>query len=131
MDPVLRFLRRIDSNEKVGVNSLGKIASSVADEMIRRGILVKRIPENSRSFKYCLANRQLFDDFSKKEFPLGLYAVELEGNTREDAAKSRRGSKKAGKKIDEEILLIKIFKGYNILSPTVSTSSFCYHKDKL
>jgi len=109
MDPILRFLRRIDSNEKVGVNSLGKIASSVADEMIRRGILVKRIPENSRSFKYCLANRQLFDDFSKKEFPLGLYADELDKNTREASAKSRRGSKKARPKIDEEILLIKIF----------------------
>ena len=109
MDPILRFLRRIDSDEKVGVNSLGKMASSVADEMIKRGILVKRIPENSRSFKYFIANRQLFEDYSKKKFPLGLYADELEKNTREASAKSRRGSKKAGSKIDEEILLIKIF----------------------
>ena len=75
MDPILRFLRRIDSDEKVGVNSLGKMASVVANEMIRKGILVKRIPENSRSFKYCIANRQLFEDYSKKEFPLGLYAM--------------------------------------------------------
>lgn len=109
MDPILRFLRRIDSDEKVGVNSLGKMASVVANEMIRKGILVKRIPENSRSFKYCIANRQLFEDYSKKEFPLGLYADELEENTREASAKSRRGSKRAGPKIEEEILLIKIF----------------------
>lgn len=109
MDPILRFLRRIDSDEKVGVNSLGKMASIVANEMIRKGILVKRIPENSRSFKYCIANRQLFEDYSKKEFPLGLYADELEKNTREASAKSRRGSKRARPKIDEEILLIKIF----------------------
>ena len=109
MDPILRFLRRIDSDEKVGVNSLGKMASVVANEMIRKGILVKRIPENSRSFKYCIANRQLFEDYSKKEFPLGLYADELDKNTREASAKSRRGSKKARPKIDEEILLIKIF----------------------
>ena len=109
MDPVLRFLRRIDSDEKVGVNSLGKMASAVANEMIRKGILVKRIPENSRSFKYCIANRQLFEDYSKKEFPLGLYADELEEDTREASAKSRRGSKRVGPKIEEEILLIKIF----------------------
>ena len=109
MDPILRFLRRIDSDEKVGVNSLGKMASSVANEMMKRGILVKRIPDNSRSFKYCIVNRQLFEDYSKKKFPLGLYADELEMNTREASAKSRRGSKKGGPKIDEEILLIKIF----------------------
>ena len=111
MDPILRFLRRIESNEKVGVNSLGKSASAVANEMIRKGILVKRIPENGRSFKYCIANRQLFEDYSKKQFPLGLYAEELEDNSREASAKSRRGSKKGGPKIKEEILLIKIFKG--------------------
>ena len=86
MDPILRFLRRIESNEKVGVNSLGKSASAVANEMIRKGILVKRIPENGRSFKYCIANRQLFEDYSKKQFPLGLYAEELEDNSREASA---------------------------------------------
>jgi hypothetical protein len=126
MDPILRFLRRIDSDEKVGVNSLGKMASSVANDMIRRGILVKRIPENSRSFKYCIANRQLFDDYSKKEFPLGLYADELEGNTREDAAKSRRGSKKAGPKIDEEILLIKIFKENALIGESANIALLQY-----
>ena len=98
MDPILRFLRRIESNEKVGVNSLGKSASAVANEMIGK-ILVKRIPENGRSFKYCIANRQLFEDYSKKQFPLGLYAEELEDNSREASAKSRRGSKKVDLKL--------------------------------
>ncbi|HIE63587.1 MAG TPA: hypothetical protein EYP99_03675 [Candidatus Poseidoniales archaeon] len=110
MDPILTFLRKIDSNEKVGVNGLGKSATSVANEMISRGILVKRIPENSRSFKYCISNRQLFDDYSKKRYPLGLYAEELEEKTREASAKSRRSSKKGRSKIGEEILLLKIFK---------------------
>ena len=108
MDPILTFLRKIDSDEKVGVNGLGKAATSVANEMINRGILAKRIPLNNRSFKYCMANRRLFDDYCKKIYPLGLYAKELEENTREASAKSRRGSKKAGAKIDEEIFLIKM-----------------------
>ena len=101
MDPILRFLRRIESNEKVGVNSLGKSASAVANEMIRKGILVKRIPENGRSFKYCIANRQLFEDYSKKQFPLGLYAEELEDNSRKPL-QSRRGSKKGDLKLKKK-----------------------------
>ena len=35
---------------------------------------------------------------SAKEFPLGLYAVELEGNTREDAAKVVEVPRKQEKK---------------------------------
>jgi hypothetical protein len=126
MDPILRFLRKIDSEEKVGVNSLGKIATSVANEMMNRGILVKRIPENSRSFKYCMANRQLFDDYSKKKFPLGLYAKELEENSREASAKSRRGSKKAGPKIEEEILLLKIFKDDALVGDSLDVAKLQY-----
>jgi len=127
MDPILRFLRKIDSDEKVGVNSLGKMATSVANEMMKRGVLVKRIPDNSRSFKYCIANRQLFDDYSKKKFPLGLYADELESHTREASAKSRRGSKKAGPKIDEEILLIKIFRNDALRGESVDVALLQYH----
>jgi hypothetical protein len=126
MDPILTFLRKIDSDEKVGVNSLGKIATSVANEMINRGVLVKRIPVNSRSFKYCMANRQLFEDYSKKKYPLGLYAIELEEKTREASAKSRRGSKKAGSKIDEEIFLLKIFNDDALMGGSVDVANLQY-----
>jgi len=126
MDPVLRFLRKIDSDEKVGVNGLGKIATFVANEMMGRGILIKRIPENSRSFKYCIANRQLFEDYSKKKFPLGLYAEELEENTREASAKSRRGTKKAGAKIGEEIFLLKIFNEDALIGDSVDVAKLQY-----
>ena len=126
MDPILTFLRKIDSDEKVGVNGLGKAATSVANEMINRGVLAKRIPLNSRSFKYCIANRRLFDDYCKKIYPLGLYAKELEENTREASAKSRRGSKKAGARIDEEIFLLKIFNDAALVGASVDVANLQY-----
>ena len=126
MDSVLRFLRKIDSDEKVGVNGLGKIATSVANDMIDRGILVKRIPENSRSFKYCIENRRLFEDYSKKKFPLGLHAKELEENTREASALSRRGTKRAGSKIGEEIFLLKIFNDDALIGDSVDVAQLQY-----
>ena len=108
MDPILRFLRRLSEGDKVSTRSVAKAVEATANKMSERQIIAKRIPPGSRTLKWCVINEAALDSYCRNQYPLGLFAEELELDTRESAAKSRRGSKRTGARV-EEVILCKVF----------------------